>query len=239
MIVTYDGSAFFGFQIQPTGPTVQGILESALENILGEKVRVHGSGRTDTGVHALGQVVSFKTWCPIPVDKLIQAMNRTLPKAVRIRSVEEVDPEFHARFSAKSKMYRYLIKPVTEPSPFLERFVCQVECSLNRERMRAGVGEFPGTHDFSSFTKSPAGLRDPVREIFQADIHQDGDVIIFDVIGSGFLHNMVRNMAKALILIGSSRMDPHEIQELYRNQNRSRLGAPASPGGLYLMKVMY
>ncbi len=239
MIVTYDGSAFFGFQLQPGVPTVQGVLESAAEAALGEKTRVVGSGRTDTGVHALGQVAGLKIRCPIPVDKFIKAMNGILPQSVRVRSVEEAEAGFHPRFSATSKTYWYLIRMVKEPSPFLERFFCQIQGDLDLEAMRAGAELFVGEHDFSAFTKSPARFKDPVRKILQADLTREGEVITFAVTGTGFLHNMVRNMARALILIGKGELRPTELCELYRNQDRRRLGLPAPAGGLYLMRVMY
>jgi len=237
--VTYDGSAFFGFQIQPSLPTVQAELERALGLILSESVRIAGSGRTDTGVHAVGQVVSLQTCCPIPVEKLIFAVNGALPVTIRVISVEETEPAFHARFSAKSKHYRYLIQVVRERSPFLERFYHQVDVPLDVDRMNQGARRFLGAHDFSAFTKSPGKLEDPVRQILESNVSQTGQTIFYDVVGTGFLHNMVRNMSKALILIGSGKMEPDEIDELYRNQDRKRLGAPASPGGLYLMRVMY
>jgi tRNA pseudouridine38-40 synthase len=239
MNVAYDGSAFCGFQVQPGVPTVQGELERSLTGILGEKVRVHGSGRTDTGVHALGQVILVRIRCPIPVDKLMTALNLGLPSSIRIRSVDEVDPDFHPRFSATGKHYRYLIRRGTEPSPFLERFFCQVPDDLDVDLMREGAGWFVGEHDFSSFTRSPAQHENLVRTILAASVTEEGPVLMFDTIGTGFLHNMVRNMAQALLLIGRRQMEPSEISELYRNQDRRRLGPPAPASGLYLMKVMY
>ncbi|HNW35108.1 MAG TPA: tRNA pseudouridine(38-40) synthase TruA [Candidatus Ozemobacteraceae bacterium] len=237
--VTYDGSGYFGFQLQANVPTIQGDLEKAFGIILSESVRVHGSGRTDTGVHALGQVVLIHTTCPIPVDKLIKALNGVLPPAIRVTSVEETSPEFHPRFSAKAKSYRYLFKRVRERTPFLERFYCQVVGEIDVGRMREGAAMFAGEHDFSSFTRSPDTKDNPVRKILSADVTEQGDEIVFDVTGNGFLHNMVRNMARALLLIGRNEMEPHEIVELYRNQDRRRLGPPAPAAGLYLMKVMY
>jgi len=237
--LAYDGSAFFGFQLQPLVPTVQGFLEKSLALILGEKVQVIGSGRTDTGVHAYGQVASVKIRSPIPVDKLKLALNRSLPSAIHIRSVEEVDSEFNARFSVKSKLYRYLFHEVDEFSPFLERFFCQQLGKLDLKRMQIGATKFVGEHDFSAFTKSPARLESTVRRILATKVGRKKKIIFFDVEGTGFLHNMVRNMAKALLLIGSHQMEPDEIMELYRNQDRRRLGEPAPPGGLYLMRVLY
>lgn len=239
LIVTYDGSGYFGFQLQPDVPTVQGDLEKALGLILKEQVRVHGSGRTDTGVHALGQVALIRTASPFPVDKFIKALNGVLPPAIHVTSVEEAPAEFHPRFSAVGKSYRYLFRRVRERSPFLERYFCQVEGDLDIGSMREGAALFVGEHDFSSFTRSPDTKENPVRKIMSADVTENGEVIAFDVIGNGFLHNMVRNMSRALLLIGRHEMEPQEIVELYRNQDRRRLGPPAPASGLYLMKVMY
>lgn len=239
LIVAYDGSGFYGFQLQPGVPTIQGELEKAVAGICDEAVRVNGSGRTDTGVHALGQVASIQTCCPIPVEKFIVSMNRCLPGSIRVKSMEEVSPDFHARFSAKGKHYRYLTQSVSEPSPFLERFFCQVTESLDLESMREGAKRFLGKHDFGSFTKSPEKQGDTAREILESTVGKEGNTFVFDVIGNGFLHNMVRNMARTLVLIGSHQMAPDEISELYRNQDRRRIGAPAPPGGLYLMRVLY
>lgn len=239
LIVTYDGSGYFGFQLQLDVPTIQGDLEKALGIVLGETVRVHGSGRTDTGVHALGQVVLIRTTCLIPVDKLIKALNGVLSPAIRVTSVEESSPEFHPRFSAVGKSYRYLFKRVRERSPFLERYYCQIVGDVDVGRMREGAAMFTGEHDFSSFTRSPDTKENPIRKIMSAEVTEKDDEIVFDVTGNGFLHNMVRNMARALLLIGRHEMEPQEIVELYRNQDRRRLGPPAPAAGLYLMKVMY
>ena len=163
LIVTYDGSGYFGFQLQPDVPTIQGDLEKALGIVLSETVRVHGSGRTDTGVHALGQVVMIRTACRIPVDKFIKALNGVLPPAIHVASVEEAPAEFHPRFSAVGKSYRYLFRRVRERSPFHERYTCQVEGDLDIGRMREGAALFVGEHDFSSFTRSPDTKEKPVR----------------------------------------------------------------------------
>jgi len=239
MTVAYDGSAFFGFQSQVGVPTVQDELERALALVLGEKVRVHGSGRTDAGVHACGQVILVKTGCPIPIDKLIVALNGALRSSIHVKSIERSENGFHPRFSAKGKHYRYLFREVVERSPFLERFFFQVEDALDVPAMQAGAVMFLGEHDFSAFTRSPLTKENLVRTILEVRVEQKNALINFDVIGTGFLHNMVRNMAKALFLIGLHRMEPSEIPELYRNQNRRRLGAPAPAAGLYLMRVMY
>lgn len=239
LLVTYDGSAFFGYQYQPHIPTVQGELERAFKLITGEKSRGVGAGRTDTGVHAVEQVVLFRTECPIPVEKLIIGMNSALPGALRICRAEEVEEGFHPCFSARGKHYRYLYRLVDTRSPFLERFFWQLEQTPDVAKMHEAAGLLVGEHDFAAFAKSPHQYESTVRTVLETSVVRTDELIIFDVIGTGFMHNMVRNMAKALQLIGSGQMRSEEILELYRNQNRRRLGAPAPPGGLYLMKVMY
>ncbi|PKL48948.1 MAG: tRNA pseudouridine(38-40) synthase TruA [Candidatus Riflebacteria bacterium HGW-Riflebacteria-2] len=239
LFVTYDGSAFSGWQYQPHLPTVQGELERVIKLITGEKCRAVGAGRTDTGVHAVEQVVLLRTECPIPVEKLIIGMNGALPGAVRVSRAEEADEGFHPCFSARGKHYRYLFRLVKTASPFLERFFWQIDRQPDIEKMQAAAGEFIGEHDFAAFAKSPRQYESTVRKILETSVSLDHEVITFDVIGTGFMHNMVRNMAKAIYLVGYGEMQVEEIDELYRNQNRRRLGAPAPPGGLYLMKVMY
>ncbi len=239
LAVTYDGSAFFGYQYQPERPTVQGELERVIRLITGEKSRAVGAGRTDTGVHAVEQVVLFRTECPIPIEKLIIGLNGALPGALRICRAEEVNEDFHPCFSARGKHYRYLYRLVNQKSPFLERFFWQLDRHPDIKVMQQAAELYVGEHDFASFAKSPHQYESTVRSILETSVTQHNEIIQFDVTGTGFMHNMVRNMAKALMLIGFGEMRAEEIPELYRNQNRRRLGAPAPPGGLYLMKVMY
>lgn len=239
LTVTYDGSAFFGYQYQPGIPTIQGELERAFRKITGEKQRAIGAGRTDAGVHAVEQVVLLRIQCPIPVEKLIIGMNSALPGALRISRANEVNSDFHPCFSATGKHYRYLFRRIKKPSPFLQRFFWQIDPEIDVAAMNEAAELFVGEHDFASFAKSPHRYKSTVRRVLEAKVSESDEIIQFDVIGTGFMHNMVRNMSQALYLIGRGEMSPEELKELYRNQNRRRLGAPAPPGGLYLMKVMY
>jgi tRNA pseudouridine38-40 synthase len=239
MSVTYDGSAFFGFQYQPEVSTVQGELERVIKSITKKKCRVIGAGRTDAGVHAVEQVVLLRIECPIPIEKLIIGMNGALPGFLRVSRAEEVNSSFHPRFSAKAKHYRYLFHHGEKKSPFLERFFWQIEQIDDFKLIKKASEMFVGEHDFYSFAKSPQKYESTIRKIISVDLTQNEQIIQFDVIGTGFMHNMVRNLAKALYLVGMRKMTPKNISELYRNHNRNVLGAPAPPGGLYLMKVMY
>ncbi len=240
LIVTYDGSAFFGYQYQPNVPTVQGELERAFKLITrGEESRAVGAGRTDAGVHAIEQVVLFKTRCPIPLEKLIIGINSAISGLLRVSRAEEVEEGFHPCFSARGKHYRYLWRLVDVPSPFYERYYWQLTNHPNIEIMKEAAKVYIGEHDFAAFAKSPSQYESTIRNILQAEISLKEDVLQFDVVGTGFMHNMVRNMARALYLIGIGQMTAEDIKELYCNHDRHKLGAPAPPGGLYLMKVMY
>jgi tRNA pseudouridine38-40 synthase len=240
LIVTYDGSAFFGYQYQPDVPTVQGELERAFKLITrGEESRAVGAGRTDAGVHAIGQVALFRTRCPIPLEKLIIGMNSAIPGSLRISRAEEVEEGFHPCFSARGKHYRYQWRLVETLSPFYERFYWQLTKRPDIEKMKEAAKVFIGEHDFAAFAKSPQQYESTVRNILQSELSLKEDILQFDVIGTGFMHNMVRNMARALYLVGTDQMTAEEIKELYCNHDRRRLGAPAPPGGLYLMRVMY
>lgn len=239
LTLTYDGSAFQGYQFQPNVPTVQGELERAFTLITGKKSRAIGAGRTDAGVHALGQVVLFRTDCPIPIEKLIIGLNGALPGSLRICRAEEAESDFHPCFSSRGKHYRYLFHLVKQKSPFLERFFWQIEKEPDLKKMQEAAKAFIGEHDFASFAKSPQHYESTVRIILETSISKENEIITFDVIGKGFMHNMVRNMARAIYLVGLGEMQVSEILELYRNHDRRRLGAPAPPGGLYMMRVMY
>ncbi len=240
LYVTYDGSAFFGYQFQPNVPTVQGELERAFKLITrGEESRAIGAGRTDAGVHAIEQIALIKTRCPIPLEKLIIGLNSAISKSLRISRAEEVEEGFHPCFSARGKHYRYLWKLVDTLSPFDERFYWQLTERPDIDKMKEAAKVYIGEHDFAAFAKSPEQYESTIRNILEAEVSFKDNILQLDVIGTGFMHNMVRNMARALYLIGMNQMTAKEIEELYRNHDRRKLGAPAPPNGLYLMKVMY
>lgn len=239
MLVTYDGSTFFGFQYQIGVPTVQGELERALTRLLNHKVRIIGASRTDTGVHALGQVVVFDTENPIPTEKLLVALNNILPMSIRITELSEIHKEFHPRYHAKAKLYRYLYLEVKKYLPFFSNYFFQVTSQLDDELMAKGAKEFIGVHDFSSFIKSPESKKDTKREIYISSVKRNKKAIIFEIVGNGFAHNMVRNMAKALYLLGTHEITISDLQNLLVKTDRKILKDPAPAGGLYLVKVFY
>jgi tRNA pseudouridine38-40 synthase len=262
LTLAYDGTDFYGWQRQPNVPTVQGLLEERLGRILGEAVSINGSGRTDAGVHAVGQVANFKTTCPIPCPNLVVALNHSLPPAIRVHQASDVPPEFHARHDARSKTYRYRILQAHVCSPFLWRFVWHCPHPLlDHERMAEAAKLFEGEHDFRSFAAGDgqaredlAGSSSPehdrgvrgrggttVRIIFRSRLfwRTRARMLVYEVTGSGFLHRMVRNMVGTMIEVGRQKLAPTDIPRLLAARERRLAGPTAPPQGLCLMKVEY
>jgi tRNA pseudouridine38-40 synthase len=245
LILSYDGSDFAGWQVQPDSPTVQGTLASAIGRLTGEKVLPQGSGRTDAGVHALAQVVTFVTESSVPTANFVKALNDSLPVAVRVLSAEEVAADFHARYSAREKNYRYRIYRGAICPPFLARYVWHFPFPLDQGAMIAGAGLVEGEHDFTSFAAvDPERGHDGVpvtnvRRIFSSEWQGDGEEFLYTVTGSGFLHHMVRNLVGTFILVGKGTLRPEDITRILAAKNRSVAGATAPASGLYLVKVGY
>jgi tRNA pseudouridine38-40 synthase len=239
IILAYDGAGFMGWQIQPEVRTVQETLESALEKILGHTARVHASGRTDTGVHALGQAVNVHTSSSIPTHGLLRALNSKLPGEISIVSVEDVDPDFHARFMAKSKKYVYIIDTSSLISPFLARYAVHVKERLDIPAMQQAAGYLVGEHDFTSFMGAGSSVKTTQRRILAAEVIPHGEKIFFYIHGSGFLRHMVRNIAGTLLLIGNGELAPQEMVKILEKKDRSCAGPTAPPQGLYLVGVDY
>ena len=249
-VIAYDGTDFHGWQRQPRVSTVQSILETRLAKIVGRPVKLHGSGRTDAGVHAAGQVANFQTACRIPCKNLLIALNDILPPSVRVRRVEEVHGVFHARYDARSKTYRYRILQNPVCPPFLWRFVHHYPYALNRPQMAKAARRFEGEHDFTSFAGSDhgtSGNRDAeqevsnVRRIFASRLieRRDLSLLIYEVRGSGFLHHMVRNIVGTLIEVGKGRLSPDHIIPILEARDRGKAGPTAPARGLCLVKVEY
>jgi tRNA pseudouridine38-40 synthase len=238
-VVEYDGTAYSGWQRQPAQDTVQGAIEDALKAILRERVPVNGSGRTDSGVHALGQVASCRVVTRIPSEKLVAALNGYLPRDITVLDVQEAPEGFHARRDALSKLYRYrvLCRPTR---PALERYRCHHESRpLDLGAMRTAGELLVGAHDFRAFAcKVPAG-KSCVRTVKCVDIRKEGDYILFDVEADGFLQHMVRTIVGTLLEVGLGRRDPDSVRELLRSGLRSKAGPTAPARGLYLVRVDY
>jgi tRNA pseudouridine38-40 synthase len=243
--LSYDGAEFSGWQVQPDKATVQGTLASAIGRITGEKVLPQGSGRTDAGVHALAQVMTFVTESSVPTGNFLKALNDILPASVRVLDVEEVPPEFHARHSAKAKTYRYRIYRESICPPFLARYVWHFPYRLAEEEMGRAASLVVGEQDFTSFAAvDPERGRDEtpasnVRKIFSSAWEQTGDELIYTVRGSGFLHHMVRNLVGTFILVGKGTLKVEDVTRILEARNRSAAGATAPASGLYLVNVEY
>jgi len=245
LILSYDGTDFLGWQVQPTGPTIQGVLATAIGRITGENVLPQGSGRTDAGVHALGQVASFATTSPIPASNLVDALNDVLPAAIRVLTASQVPAEFHPRKSARAKTYRYRIFRDDICSPFLARYVWHYPFPLNEEAICCAAGQVVGDHDFTSFAavdperKQSDEARSNVRTIFSSQCWHQEDELVYEVRGSGFLHHMVRNLVGTFILVGKETLKPQDIGRILEARNRSAGGATAPAQGLFLVNVEY
>lgn len=245
LTLSYDGSDFAGWQVQPDLPTVQGLLASAIGRITNEKVLPQGSGRTDAGVHALAQVATFATESSVPTANFVKALNDILPAAVRVTAVEEVAADFHARKSARGKTYRYRIYRGTICPPFLGRYVWHYPFPLDETAMALAAEVVEGEHDFTSFAAvDPERGRDGepasnVRTIFSSAWERTGDEFIYTVSGSGFLHHMVRNLVGTFILVGKGTLLVEDLRRVVEARDRSAGGATAPASGLYLVKVEY
>src|SRR6202795_48792 len=229
LTIAYDGTDFHGWQIQANKPTIQGEIVSVLRRIAQESIVLHGSGRTDAGVHALGQVASFRTQSALSAGEFQRALNALLPPTIRITAAEEVGPDFHARWSARGKIYRYRLYRGRVVPPMLWRYVLHYPFPLDEEAMRDAATRFVGTHDFASFAASTGSEdddkeRNMQREIFSAELRrtEDGEELWFTVHGRSFLRYMVRKMVGALLEVGRGKFAPDYIDQLYELKDRSK-----------------
>lgn len=245
LILSYDGAEFSGWQVQPNASTLQGTLASAIGRITGEKVLPQGSGRTDAGVHALAQVVTFVTESSVPTENFLKALNDILPASVRVLQVAEMAAEFHARHSARGKTYRYRMYRSSICPPFLARYVWHYPYPLDEEAMARAAASVVGEKDFTSFAAvDPERGREGepisnVRTIFSSSWERSGDELIYTVRGSGFLHHMVRNLVGTFILVGRGTLQTEDVTRIIDARSRSAAGATAPASGLYLVEVEY
>lgn len=245
VILSYDGAEFSGWQVQPDEPTVQGTLASAIGRITGEKVLPQGSGRTDAGVHALAQVMTFVTESSVPTGNFVKALNDILPASIRVLEVAEALPDFHARHSAQAKTYRYRIYRESICPPFLARYVWHYPYRLAEQEMARAASLVIGQHDFTSFAAvDPERSRadDPVsniRKIFSSSWERIGEELVYTVRGSGFLHHMVRNLVGTFVLVGRGTLQGEAVTRILEARSRAAAGATAPASGLYLVDVEY
>jgi tRNA pseudouridine38-40 synthase len=244
LTIAYDGTDFHGWQIQANKPTVQGEIVAVLRRLTQENVQLPGAGRTDAGVHALGQVGSFRTQSALSAGEFQRALNALLPPAIRIVSAEETGPDFSARWSAKGKVYRYRLYRGKVVPPMLWRYVLHYPFPLDEEAMKEAAAKFVGVHDFTSFAASTGSEdddkeRNMEREIYSSELKRtdDGEELWFTVHGRSFLRYMVRKMVGTLLEVGRGKLSPTDIERLYELKDRSRSGPTMPPQGLFMVRV--
>ena len=237
--LSYDGAPYAGFQSQPSGNTVQDVLERALAGIAGEPVRVIAAGRTDTGVHALAQVVHFETDAERPDTAWVRGTNASLPDSVAVQWATRVDPDFHARFSATARSYLYLLynHPV-RPAVFAGRAGWHHD-PLDVGAMHEAAQCLVGEHDFSAFRSSECQAKSPVKTMESTAVRAAGPYVVFELTASAFLHHMVRNIVGCLVYVGKGRHRPDWIREVLDGRDRARAAPTFSPAGLYLSGIRY
>ncbi|MHB8996824.1 MAG: tRNA pseudouridine(38-40) synthase TruA [Armatimonadota bacterium] len=239
LVVQYDGTDYAGFQTQLGCPTIQMTLQKALSSLLAEDVRVCGASRTDAGVHALGQVVSFTTENVIPVERLLRALNALLPRDIACVAAQEVSAEFHPRFNARSKRYSYRIRNHELPSPFGSRYSWHLCQPLDIPAMGEAGSHLVGRHDFAAFRAAGGSAKTSVREISLVEVTNREDFIEVLVEGNGFLYMMVRIIVGTLVEVGLGRIPPRRVSEILASKDRGQAGDTAPPQGLTLVRIDY
>ncbi|MGH9689035.1 MAG: tRNA pseudouridine(38-40) synthase TruA [Candidatus Acidiferrales bacterium] len=246
LTIAYDGAEFHGWQIQPGVATIQGALNDVASQITQERIFIHGASRTDAGVHALGQVAHFKTRSPIPAEEFQRAFNALLPPSIRIMAAEEVGPDFHARWMAQAKTYRYRIYCGAVLPPFEHRRALHYAGPLDEAAMSLAAREFEGERDFDTFSASSGSEdndrdRSSVRLIYSSEMIRESerDEIAYVVRGQSFLRYMVRKIVGTLLEVGKGRLAPADIGALFEARDRSRSGPTVPPEGLYLVSLEY
>ncbi|GBG95679.1 tRNA pseudouridine synthase A [Ligilactobacillus salitolerans] len=241
--IAYDGTQFAGFQSQPRQRTVQSVLEQAINKMSKESdyIAIFGSGRTDAGVHALGQVAHFDFPHDMAGDAMLRGLNSMLPLDLEIVACEIVEPTFHARYQAHAKRYMYRVSRSWFMDPFKRFYTGHYKYPLDVQRIREAIPDLVGTHDFSSFVASGSQTKSHVRTIYEATVREDpaANEVIFEFCGNGFLYNQVRIMVATLLEIGNGRREVHDILRLYEVKDRSQARETAPASGLYLKEVYY
>jgi tRNA pseudouridine38-40 synthase len=244
LTIAYDGTDFHGWQMQSNKPTIQGEIVGVLRRITQDTTVLHGAGRTDAGVHALGQVGSFRTQSPLSAGEFLRALNALLPPSIRIMNAEEVGPDFNARWSSRGKTYRYRLYRGKIVPPMLWRYVLHYPFPLDEDAMCDAAARFVGIHDFASFAASTGSEEDDKersteREIYSTELARspDNEELVFTVRGRSFLRYMVRKMVGTLLDVGRGKLQPQDIDRLYELKDRSKSGPTVPPQGLCMVSV--
>lgn len=240
LVIAYDGTDYCGWQIQPNGITVEEVLNGVLTKLTGEDIHVIGASRTDSGVHALGNVAVFDTASSIPPERLAYALNQRLPKDIVIVRSDEVPAGWHPRYrDVVIKTYEYHIYNAPVQNPLKRRTSTHISFPLNVEKMREGAKYLIGEHDFASFCNVRTSVKDTVRTVTELRIDSDGPEIIMRITGNGFLYNMVRIIAGTLIRVGRGFYEPERVKEILEAKERTGAGVTAPPNGLVLVEIDY
>ncbi|MDE2179862.1 MAG: tRNA pseudouridine(38-40) synthase TruA [candidate division NC10 bacterium] len=239
LTLEYDGTDYHGWQIQPGMTTVQGTLEEAVARIVGQRVHVMGAGRTDAGVHALGQVASLRAEFNHPPDTLRRALTSVLPPDIVVTAVEEMDNDFHAQRWAQWKRYRYTLLTRPYPSALERRYTLFVPYPLEIDAMAEAAKDLIGTHDFSAFQAAHSSAESPVRTVLTAEFRQQGDHLCFEIVADGFLRHMIRIIMGTLLDVGRERLRPKDLKAIHEGRDRNQASKTISSHGLCLLEVGY
>lgn len=257
LVLSYDGSAYAGWQVQPTLPTVQGAVETAIQKLTGEELRILAAGRTDAGVHALGQVANFRTRSPIPPEKWRAALQTKLPADIVVRHSDEVPYDFHATFSAVSKRYRYVIHNSAITDPFVRKYAWSIYQPLDVEAMHAAAQVLVGRHDFRSFESHWPNKATSVRTVSSIEVYRasrwclwsaerelygeagDGEFVCLEIEADGFLYNMVRAITGTLLNVGRGTWSAADVERVLHAEDRAIAGGTAPAWGLFLVHAVY
>lgn len=239
LIVAYDGTNYCGWQVQPNAVTVEGVINEKLSELLKEDITVIGASRTDSGVHAMGNVCVFDTASRMPAEKISYALNQRLPEDIRIQDSTEVEANFHPRYQNCRKTYRYRVVASEFPNPIKRLYAHFVYRTLDLGKIREAANYLVGTHDFKSFCSANTQVKETVRTIYRVDVSQVDDEIIFEINGNGFLYNMVRIIAGTLLQVGMGAIKPEEIQSILEAKDRTKAGPTAPAKGLMLVEIKY
>ena len=240
LLIEYDGTNYQGWQVQPKGPTLQGILEEKIGLLTGEAIQLFGSGRTDSGVHALGQVAHFKTKSPMDIRSMQRALNSLLPPDMVIQKIEEVDEDFHARRHSKSKVYEYRILNRNLRSAFQRGFAWHIPQKIKFKEMEKATRWLIGEHDFSSFRSTGSPTQTTVRRVIRAEWKKGRNGLIrFEIEANGFLKQMVRSIVGTLVEVGKGKIKGEDLQGILDSKDRKKAGPTAPAHGLFLKEVKY